>query len=174
MSTEVLTAAPILETTPAPAPAVTEEPQLQLPPPVQDDFLDALVGDWEGKYTMAGIEFDSQAEVRWFLNGQYVQALNHSRGAIGLVESQELWQPTPEPGVYKLWWFDPFGNAGCADARSTETGFVIHGQDPSMGAFRNSVIKNGSDELIFRLDAGPDEEGNFTQAGGGYYRRVKA
>jgi hypothetical protein len=149
-----------------------EAPALQLPPPVQDDFLEALTGDWYGKYILLGIEFEATAEVKWAFNSQYVQALNHSRGSLGLVESQELWQPTKEKGVYKLWWFDPFGNAGIADAKATETGFVIHGHDPSMGSFRNSVTKNGPDELLFRLDAGPDEEGNFTKTGEGFYRRV--
>jgi hypothetical protein len=149
------------------------EQQLELPPPFEDEFLESLTGDWEGVYTLAGVRFDASAEVRWVYNHQFVRGLNHSRGSIGLAESQETWQPTQEKGVYKLWWFDSWGNAGVADGRATETGFVIHGDDPLMGSFRNMVTRNGEDELLFQLDSGPDEHGAYTQMGGGYYRRIK-
>lgn len=151
----------------------TTDAGLQLPPPYEDEFLETIVGDWAGKYTLAGVEFDSNAEVKWVFNHQMVQGRNHSVGLIGISESEETWQPTKEKGVYKLWWFDSWGNAGVADGRSTETGFVLHGDDPLLGGFRNTVNRNGEDELLFNLESGPDENGGYKPLGGGFYRRVK-
>jgi hypothetical protein len=154
-------------------PAGEEQPDVALPAPYEDEFLESITGDWAGVYVFGGVEFDAKAEVRWAFNHQMVRGVNLSRGSIGLAESQEIWQPTREKGKYKLWWFDSWGNAGVADGEQTATGFVIRGADPLFGSFRNTGTHNGPDELQFRLDSGPDENGNYTQIGGGYYRRIK-
>lgn len=152
--------------------AQNAEAELTLPPPYEDEFLEALCGDWAGEYTLAGVKFDSTAEVKWVFNHQMVQGRNHSVGPIGISDSEETWQRTDQPGVYKLWWFDSWGNAGVADARTTETGFEILGHDPLMGSFRNTVTRKGSEELNFKLESGPDENGAFNHLGGGFYRRT--
>lgn len=146
--------------------------ELQLPPPYEDEFLETIVGEWEGEYTLAGLKFVSDAEVKWVYNHQFLQGRNRLVGPIGICESEETWQPTKEKGIYKLWWFDAWGNAGVADGRSTETGFVIHGGDPLIGTYRNTVIRK-DDELLFNLESGPDENGDYKPLGGGFYRRVK-
>jgi len=148
------------------------QPEVALPEAYEDEFLESITGQWEGKYVFGDVEFEAEAEVRWAFNHQFVRGINLSRGSIGLAESQEVWQPTEEEGKYRLWWFDSWGNAGVAQGESTPTGFVIHGDDPAFGPFRNTGTRNGPDELQFRLDAGPDEDGQYTQIGGGYYRRV--
>jgi hypothetical protein len=154
------------------APSLSEsELALALPAPVDDPFLDFITGDWAGIYTLAGIEFEAKAEVLWMFNHQFVRGFNHSRGSIGLCESQEIWQPTKEKGVYKVWWFDSWGNAGVADGWSTEDGFMIHGEDPLVGSFRNTVTKNGPSELLFKLE-NKGEDGEWNHIGGGYYRLV--
>ncbi|MGD2114163.1 MAG: hypothetical protein PVG07_03860 [Acidobacteriota bacterium] len=148
------------------------QPEVALPPAHEDDFLEYLTGDWAGKYVFGEVEFDATAEVRWAFNHQFVRGINMSRGSVGLAESQEIWQPTDEEGKYRVWWFDSWGNAGVAEGESTPTGFIIHGDDPLFGSFRNVGTRNGSDELQFSLETGPDEDGEYTQIGGGYYRRV--
>jgi hypothetical protein len=157
----------------AAAPAVEEKPTLQLPPPYEDEFLDFIIGDWAGKYTLDGLEFDSKSEVRWAFNHQFVRGLNRSEGAIGVAESSEVWQPAGEPGAYKLWWFDAWGNAGVAHGKLTPTGWFFEGDDPAIGGFRNIITRNGEDELLMRMEQGPDENGNFNVVGSGFYRRVK-
>lgn len=152
---------------------VDGEFQVQLPPPAQSKYLDFLIGDWIGYYNMAGMHFDVQATARWAFNNQYVQALNQSRGPIGLVESQEMWQPTADEQVFRLFYFDPFGGAGLGQAIWSETGFVITGDDESTGPFRNTVTVRGNDELLFQLDLGPDPEGQYRTIGKGHYERVK-
>jgi hypothetical protein len=154
------------------AAAVEGHPEVALPAPYQDEFLESLTGEWAGVYVFGGVEFQSTADVRWAFNHQFVRGVNLSRGSIGLSETQEIWQPTSEKGMYKVWWFDSWGNAGIANGKETETGFVIYGSDPLFGSFRNTGTKNGSEELRFQLDNGPDEDGNYTPLGSGYYRRV--
>jgi len=153
---------------------VEGEFQVQLPPPSQNEYLDFLVGDWVGYYNMAGMHFDVKATTKWVYNHQYVQGLNQSTGPIGTVESQEMWQATQKDGVFRLFYFDPFGGAGLGEAIWAEDGFLIIGDDESTGPFRNTVTVRGNDELIFRLDLGPDAEGQYRTIGHGHYERVKA
>lgn len=152
---------------------VEGEFQVTLPPPAENRHLDYLVGDWAGSYTMAGMQFEVRATAKWAYNHQYIQAENRGHGPVGLVESKEMWQPTEREDMFRLFYFDPFGGAGLGQARKTETGFVIQGDDPSTGPFRNTITCNGNDEMLFQLDLGPDEEGNFRTIGGGRYERVK-
>jgi hypothetical protein len=151
-----------------------ENPEVALPAPYEDDFLEGITGDWAGVYVFGGIKFDSTADVRWAFNHQFVRGVNLSRGSIGLSETQEIWQPIKDQkGVYKVWWFDSWGNAGVANGKQTETGFVIYGDDPLFGSFRNTGTQNGPDELRFQLENGPDENGAYTELGSGFYHRVK-
>jgi hypothetical protein len=168
----VLPAPPAVHAADATAAAAAADSGLQLPPPCEDEFLDNLTGDWVGKYTLAGVEFESHSQLAWVFNHQFVRGLNQSRGAIGLAESSEIWQPTKEPGVYKLWWFDPWGNAGLAHGRSTPTGWFFEGFDPAFGKFRNTITRKGDDYLDLRMEAGPDENDQYSLMGTGFYRRV--
>ncbi|HEV7518878.1 MAG TPA: hypothetical protein VGR07_21500 [Thermoanaerobaculia bacterium] len=147
--------------------------QVELPPPVESKHLDFLLGEWVGYYNLAGMKLDVHAVVKWVYNHQYVQALNQQRGPIGVVESQEMWQPTPVENEFNLYFFDSFGGAGVGKAIWSDTGFVIAGDDPSTGPFRNTVTVRGNDDLLFHLQLGPDPEGNFREIGEGHYTRVK-
>jgi hypothetical protein len=160
--------------TQATAAATEDQPELALPPPYEDEFLEYIVGDWAGKYTLAGVEFDSRSEVRWAYNHQFVRGHNISVGAIGTSESGEVWQRGPEPGTYNLYWFDAWGNAGIAQGKLTPTGWFFVGHDPAIGDFRNTITRNGEDELLFKMEQGPNEDGSYNLMGSGFYRRVKS
>jgi hypothetical protein len=157
---------------PQPPEGETETATPQLPPPVTDPFLDSLTGRWECTTHFMGMVLESWSEVRWVCNHQFVQGITHSRGAIGEMESQEIWQPSPVEGVYRFWWFDPFGSAGCAEARTTATGFVITGNDAASGAFRNVTTQLNADEMRFALEEGPDEAGAYKPIAEGHFRRT--
>jgi hypothetical protein len=150
---------------------VDGELQLTLPPPAASEHLEVLVGEWAGHYQAAGQEFEAKAENRWVFNHQFVRGLNQTRGPLGLTESQEMWVPTPEAGVYKLYFFDSFAGHGVALARWTGSGFLVHGDDPSAGSFRNSITVTAAGDLDFHLELGPDEQGNFQTIGRGRYQR---
>jgi hypothetical protein len=153
--------------------ATEEKPGLELPPPYQDEFLEFIVGDWAGIYTLDGIEFDSRSEVRWAYNHQFVRGHNVSKGSIGTAESSEVWQPGETPGAYNLWWFDSWGNAGVAKGKLTPTGWFFEGDDAAIGGFRNTITRVGDDELQFKMEQGPNEDGSFNLMGSGFYRRIK-
>jgi len=150
---------------------VDGELQLKLPPPAASEHLDLLVGDWIGTYRAAGQEFTAHATNRWVFNHQFVQGLNRTQGSLGLTESQEMWVPTAEAGVYKLYFFDAFGGHGVADARWSGSGFLVHGDDPSAGRFRNSITVTAEGDLLFHLELGPDDQGSFKSLGEGRYSR---
>jgi hypothetical protein len=156
------------------APSAEQTINLELPPPFEDERLETLVGSWAGLYTMAGVPFHAKADVRWAFNHQYVMVINHSTGPIGATESAEIWQASKVPGDYKLWSFDPWGNAGLAEGKAIEDGFLFTGDDPLVGKFRNKVTWNGRDHLLLRMESGPDENGGYRVMGDGFYRRVEA
>lgn len=154
--------------------ATQETLNLELPPFFEDERLEPLVGSWTGLYTMAGVPFHAKAEVRWAFNHQFVMVINRSNGPIGDTESAEIWQASKVPGDYKLWSFDPWGNAGVAEGKALENGFLFTGDDPLVGKFRNHVSWNGHDHLLLRMESGPDENGAYRVMGDGFYRRVVA
>jgi hypothetical protein len=158
----------------AAATAGSEALDLNLPPPLADGFLDSLTGTWRGVLHLGGMEFEACNRVEWVLNHQFIFGRNRATSALGVGESQELWQPTPEAGVYRMWWADAWGNAGIAEVRPTTGGWIIAGSDPLVGGFRNTVLRAGPDELEILQESGPDEHGAFTRIGDGRLRRAAA
>jgi len=146
---------------------------LQLPPPLEDEFLDSLTGTWRGVLRLGGVEFEATNEVGWILNRQFVLGRNRAVSALGVGESQELWQRTAEARVYKLWWADAWGNAGIAECRPTAGGWTIAGNDPLVGGFRNTILRTAPDELAIVQESGPDASGAFTRIGDGHLRRTQ-
>lgn len=145
---------------------------LQLPPPLADAFLESLTGVWRGVLRLGGVEFEATNRVEWVLNHQFLLGRNRAVGAVGIGESQELWQRTAQPGVYKLWWADAWGNTGIAECRPTDGGWTIAGGDPMVGSFRNTILRVKADELAIVQESGPDDKGEFTRIGDGHLHRT--
>ena len=88
------------------------------PPPVEDEFLDKLVGkwEWEGTIIMDGQErtFKGTESYEWGLNHQFMMMRFESPDFPGPGQKYEgmgLMRRTPDTNEYQGWWFDVFGDA---------------------------------------------------------------
>ncbi|HET6205105.1 MAG TPA: hypothetical protein VFI25_20115 [Planctomycetota bacterium] len=145
---------------------------LALPPPLKDDHLERLAGDWVGKIDAPGAKFDSTFSCEWVLNHQFLRMMQRVWGTGADYEQVWFWRPMKEG--YAGWMFDSTGGQGSAKGRLEGGSFVMTGLDEKRNPYRGTSTFVAADEVVFLVESGPDIAGKYVKMNEGMYRRAKA
>jgi hypothetical protein len=154
------------ESAPGSAPAAG-----QLPPPLQDPFLERLVGTWKVSNQVGPVTFEGTIAFEWALNHQFVRTTERTEGPAGSYEAEWFWRPAD--GKILVWWFDSWSNSGSAGGSPSGDELILNGVDPAAGPFRIAIRFAGPDEFSTVTGLGPDETGAFKENVRGTFRRTK-
>ena len=111
------------------------EEQWTPPPPLEDEWLDRLVGEWAwtGKMWMGGQELPMTATEteKWGLNHQFIISDYTSPTAPGQPDykGHGLTRMDPETKVYTSWWFDVHGSGDKATGKREGDTIVFEGEN---------------------------------------------
>ncbi len=141
------------------------------PEPLQDKFLESLVGTWKGPSDFMGEAFEGTATYEWVLGHQFLKGTEKSVGPSATYFSEGFWKV--EKGEYLAWWFDSMGSAGSMKGKLEGDTLASTGTDPMFGPFRALTKRVGADEITWTMESDPERDGTFAKIGEGTMRRVK-
>ena len=84
---------------------------MNLPPPVDNEFLKACVGDWVSEpYEFYGMKWQDEISIKWILNNQFLEMRGISKTIDGSFSFNVMSIiTTDKDGNFKSWGFDDWG-----------------------------------------------------------------
>jgi Protein of unknown function (DUF1579) len=128
-------------------------------PPLQDDFLDDLVGSWRIARSARGKQIENAMDARWVLQHQFVQLHMIDVGTPPAYEANVLIGFDPAKKQYTAHWCDTFGAGYSAIGHGARAGDSVEFRfDYDDGPFFNTFTWHPADRSwTFRGENGqPD------------------
>jgi len=90
--------------------------EMKPPPPVDNKFFDASVGNWvSDEYEMMGMKWVDETSLNWVLNKQFLEMKSISKSDKGVSYEQVGYITTDKEGNFKCWFFDVWGIEGASE-----------------------------------------------------------
>lgn len=122
------------------------------PPPLEDEYLERFVGEWEYTGTMNFMgkpsEFTATETIEWILNHQFILGRYHqpsTEEGKADFEGISIMRSTPGTNQYQGWWFDVHAASDTTKGTRDGDSFSWEGEGP-MGKMRgtSTVTKDGT------------------------------
>ncbi len=122
---------------------VSSAQESYLPSPDTNSYFERLVGKYEGSEIRNGMQFQSNVEINWDLNHQFLM-INVSSSAKDnpamSYEGKGIWA-VDENGNFTSWWFDIFGPGNVTTGKGMIEGNVLTVEDRSNQGSSNWTLE---------------------------------
>lgn len=119
---------------------------MKLPPPVDNEFLKACVGDWISEtYEFYGMKWNDEISVKWILNNQFLEIRGISKTIDGSFSFNVISIMTADKdGNFRSWGFDDWGitSAGSSTGKIEGMELKLEGKS-DWGSSKGTMILEG-------------------------------